>query len=718
MRSLLLTAAASLALAAPAAAAPAAVFDGDTIAGTGIPCSAQEGVVFCSGSGANRVRTFDEVPLDVNVALPASGSGPFPLVIHIHGWGGQREGLSEGKKWASRGYAWMSVTARGFNGSCGTAQNRGDAACAHGWIRLADSRYEVRDLQHLAGLLADEGVADPQRVGAYGGSYGGGQSTMLAVLRDRVRNVDGSYAPWVSPEKKLPMRLAAAVPSIPWTDLVYSLNPNGRTLDYTVVGKEDLAPIGVMKHSFVSGLYALGNATGFYAPPGADPEANLHVWYARTSAGDPDIGDPIAQEAVDAISGLKSPYYLEMDRPPAPTLISNGFTDDIFPVDEAVRYVNKVKALHPGAVIAQLHFDYGHQRGQNKEADTAVLARERLAWMERYLKGDDGTTVLDGVTVLAQTCPKDAPSAGPYNAATWDALSPGEVRFADGARKTVVSAGGDPTRNRTWDPIVGGNNPCATNSASETPGSATWTVPAASGAGFTLAGSPTFIADVDATGPNPSFAARLLDVAPDGKQTLIARGLFRPEVTGRQVFQLHPNTWRFAPGHEAKLELLGHDEPYSRIPNMPASIAFANVELRLPALERPDCSQVLSPREPFLPAGAVLAPGVDRSPADVCQAVRGERVTASAACLPRARASRTGIGAIRLGRRPPAFGRRSARRAARNRRVLTYCVSGGGKIVVVTDARGRARVIRFGRTVIKDRRLRGAALRQYLRLAR
>lgn len=721
MRVFLLTIAAALVLAAPTAAAPATVFTGDTVAGAGVACGPQEDIVFCSGSGTSRVRTFDDVPLDVNVALPAAGEGPFPLVIHIHGWGGQREGIAEGKKWASRGYAWMSVTARGFNGSCGTPQNRNDAACAQGWIRLADSRYEVRDLQYLAGLLVDEDLVDPQKIGAYGGSYGGGQSTMLAVLRDRVRMEDGSYTPWVSPEKKLPMQLAAAVPSIPWTDLVYSLMPNGRTLDYTVVdADDDLNPVGVMKRSFVSGLYALGSATGFYAPPGADPEADLQSWYQRVSAGDPYDADPTVQQMVDVIAGFKSPYYLDMDRVPAPTLISNGFTDDLFPVDEAVRYVNKVKALHPSAVIAQLHFDYGHQRGQNKAADTALLAAERFDWMDRYLRGED-TSTLEGVTVKSQTCPKDAASGGPFSAPSWDALSPGEIRLADPAEKSVLSGATDPDRNRTWDPIVAGSNPCATNDDGETPGTATWSVPPATGDGYTLAGSPTFLADVAVTGTNSSFAARLLDVSPDGKQTLVARGLFRPESEGRQVFQLHPNVWRFAPGHTAKLEILGNDEPYGRAPNFQFALSISNFELRLPTLEQPDCTQVLSPAPPFLPAGATPAPGVDTAPVDRCApamtsgagdgtapggggsapgggtagSVLGSRSTGAApSCLARrARLGSRGVGRLRIGHQPPRIERRQGRPAATGERAYRYCISGGGVAVVVFSRKGDARLI-------------------------
>ena len=42
-----------------------------------------------------------------------------------------------------------------------------------------DDRYEIRDAQFFAGELADEGLVDGQKVGAIGGSYGGGLSLQL-----------------------------------------------------------------------------------------------------------------------------------------------------------------------------------------------------------------------------------------------------------------------------------------------------------------------------------------------------------------------------------------------------------------------------------------------------------------------------------------------------------------------------------------------------------
>lgn len=703
-RGILLAAAAiAWALASPTAASA----DVNQVFGN-IPCTPQDGVRFCEGTNATRVRTFDGVPLDVNVALPAQGDGPFPLVVFLHGYGGSKSGdTTRAKRYASRGYASLAYTARGFNGSCGTLENRNDPVCLQrGWVRLADSRFEVRDTQHLAGLLADQGVVDPQKVGVTGGSYGGGQSVQLAVLRDRVRMPDGSYAPWVSPDKKLPMRIAAAAPVIPWTDLAYSLAPNGRTLDYTVTGPtDDIDPVGVLKTSFVAGLYALGQASGFYAPPGADPDADLTRWYARVNAGEPYDEDPMVRDIVSELTSNHSGYYLEMDREPSPTLISNGFADDIFPVDEAVRYANKVDSLYPGAILAQLHFDHGHQRAQSKGPDTARLASSIEAWFDRHLRGRDVPTV-QGVEALTQTCPREAPSGGPFTAPSWLALSPGEVTFSGPAPKTVLSGQRDPQVDKAVDPISG-PGACATASAADQPGTATYRLPKPEGNGYTLLGSPTVIADLAVTGVNAALTARLWDVGPDGaQQALVARTVYRPEASGRQVFQLHPNGWRFAPGHTPKLELIGTDVPYSRAPNGQYSVDVSALELRLPVADRPGSAPgVDRPKPSVLPPGAVAVKGVRIVPLGSSRRARS-RLKVSAR------------GVLRNGRYRVKVRGRVARRGARTSRArdcrgrVVVGIRAGGRRMVRRSAKVR-RDCRFARTVsFRRARLSRAARRR------
>jgi hypothetical protein len=129
-------------------------------------------------------------------------------------------------------------------------------------------------------------------------------------------------------------------------------------------------------------------------------------------------------------------------------------------------------------------------------------------------------------------------------------------------------------------------------------------------------GSTTIVADINSPGPTSQIAARLLDVAPSGNATLVARGLYRPEVNvgmdpTEQVFQLHPDGYHFDPGHIAKLELLPNDAPYGRVSNGQAPITVSNLELRLPVLESPQDLGggivVQSPATKVVPSGYQLA---------------------------------------------------------------------------------------------------------------
>ncbi|MBA2546241.1 MAG: hypothetical protein H0V15_05100 [Solirubrobacterales bacterium] len=68
-------------------------------------------------------------------------------------------------------------------------------------------------------------------------------------------------------------------------------------------------------------------------------------------------------------------------------------------------------------------------------------------------------------------------------------------------------------------------------------------------------------------------------------QKLVARGTLRPSGGSADTWELHPNGWRFAAGHVAKLELLSADAPYARASNATFSVSVSDLELRLPTLE-------------------------------------------------------------------------------------------------------------------------------------
>ncbi len=235
-----------------------------------------------------------------------------------------------------------------------------------------------------------------------------------------------------------------------------------------------------------------------------------------------------------------------------------------------------------------------------------------------------GPAPFQGVQTLTQTCggpsqgfsgpfddPYDPGTDVPFQAATWAALAPGEIRHEDTTAKPILPNGGNPTVGQAFDPISGGGA-CATTSGTDQLDTANYRLDPAPAGGFTLMGSPTIIADINSPSPTSQIAARLTDVGPDGQQTLVARGLYRPEVNvgadpTRQVFQLHPNGWKFEAGHVAKLELLPADQPYGRNSNGQGPITVSNLELRLPVLESPNGGLIQSPATKVVPADYELA---------------------------------------------------------------------------------------------------------------
>jgi hypothetical protein len=608
-------------------------------------CAPAQGVYQCSGSAT----TWDGVPLDTTVTLASASARRRPLVVEIHGFGNSKSEYLDPSStaytdnafgWARAGYAVLTYTARGLWGSCGTPESRlaNPVACAAGYIHLADTRYEARDTQTLIGRLVDEGIVDPHAIGVTGDSYGGGQSFELAALRDRVMLPDGRLTPWRSPAGT-PLRIAAAAPVIPWTDLVYAAAPNGATLTYaTTPPGVDTSPVGVEKATFVNGIFAAaqfatgpgqpvgqpfvpGRPMGFLAPPGLDPNADVASWVARTDRGEP-YTDPSAAAVVEQLKRYHSPYYIDDGVPPAPLFVASGFADDLFPVDEAVRFANRTAARHPRSPMAMLFGDFGHQRAANKPAERTALITSIHAWFDHFLRRAPRPPIR--VTAYTETCPHGVPSGGPFHASNFARLARGEVRFSSLAPQAISSPGGNPQIGAAIDPVASGDS-CATTASDAEPGTASYSLPAPRRA-FTLIGAPTITARLN-TGTAPAgiaqIAGRLWDVAPGGSQTLVARGLYRPH-GGTNVWQLHPGAWQFAPGHVPKLELLGGDPPFARPSNGAFTVQVRRLRLTLPAHERPDCRTVRPVSRPPLPAGERYAPGLPRAGAARCR-VRARR---------------------------------------------------------------------------------------------
>ena len=588
----------------------------------GHDCVRENGVRFCPTEGLEeRVKSFDGIPLDVDVTLPPTGDGPFPTIVMLHGYGESKARFeadpAAGRAgdyhynnvyFARRGYAVVNYSARGFGRSCGQQRTAPTAECAKGYIHLADQRFEARDTQFLLGRLVDRGISSRRRLGVTGVSYGGGQTVELGQLRNRVRRRDGTFAAWRSP-RGARLRIAAAFPRIPWSDLPYALLPNGRLLDFLVsTPTESRRPIGVPIQSFINGLYLLGKTSGYYCgdAPGSSPctdeSADINSQFGEVVRGEPISARGRAQ--INEIARFHDGFGIPGR--PAPVLIESGWTDDLFPVHEALRVYNHARSLHRRARVSLLFGDLGHMRGSNKRNTLRFFSDRGSRFFDAYLKGTRTPPRPGSVTTFTQTCPREAPGGGPFTARSWPRIHPGAVRFGSAPAQTVTSTGGNPETARRFDPVTN-SDACQTVPVERAPGTGVYLGPRSRG--FTLMGRPTVSARVATTGRFGQLDSRLWDVAPDGAQRLVSRAAYRlnDDQAGRIILQLNGNGYRFAPGHRPKLELLGRDAAavaalgtlgsgYLRPSNSVFSVRVSRLTIELPVLEPPDGRQIVRPR--------------------------------------------------------------------------------------------------------------------------
>jgi predicted acyl esterase len=561
MRRALIPAVIAVALALTAAPAHAGFRDA---------CEKQRAHRICTGT----VESFDGTPLDTTLTLPprVAKGRRLPLVVFIHGFlsdkgeyisptarSDQYKTVELNNAWfAERGYAVLNYSARGHGESGGR-------------IGLASKHLEIRDTHHLTGLLVDDRTADRNRVAAVGGSYGGGQTWLLVTVRGRGAP---EYGSWRSPKGRI-VRLAAAVPQFTWTDLLFSLVPNGRE-------PVTPTPLGVPKITLLNGFVALINTK---------LTEEVGRWLGRMNQGEPYDGDPIVEEAKKALTADRSAYYQDgffkalrgKRQRSIPILAAQGWTDPIFPAVEAVRMYRRLRAARPGYPI-QLYFgDFEHLTSQIKIPDMRYYHRLANTLLDRYLRGKRRRPAFD-VRSAPTLC--DPKAFGPVlRVRNWGALHPEKLELVLEGTRTTSGKLADP-RGPAADQVVIGlqKRGCVTTDLPETPGVATWRVPLEQD--FTLIGMPRLDLSYSATGLDVQLNSRLWDVAPDGVQTLVTRAAYRvgPPAAGEQQlsYDLYGNHWRFEKGHELLLEVTGDDSTFFRQDNWPSTTTISAAKLTLP----------------------------------------------------------------------------------------------------------------------------------------
>lgn len=127
---------------------------------------------------------------------PKQRRGRGPALLDFHGYSGNSGDFAPKLNWVAQGFALASLDCRGQGGlSEDSGGVKGTTHAGHFIRGLADApdqllfRQIFLDTAQLARIVMAFDEVDPERVGARGGSQGGGLSLACAALEPRIRKV-------------------------------------------------------------------------------------------------------------------------------------------------------------------------------------------------------------------------------------------------------------------------------------------------------------------------------------------------------------------------------------------------------------------------------------------------------------------------------------------------------------------------------------------------
>ncbi|WJY38364.1 alpha/beta fold hydrolase [Streptomyces sp. P9-2B-2] len=515
-----------------------------------------------------------KVRIDTSYFTAGGGSGRRPAVLLAHGFGASKANLRpQAEQLARDGYAVLTWSARGFGKSTGR-------------IGLNAAEGEVADVRRLIDWLAErpevqlDKVGDP-RVGVAGGSYGGAIS-LLAAGHDR--------------------RVDAIAPQITYWNLADALFPHG-----------------VFKKLWAGIFFTTGSAGTATGSPGPAPttsggcgrfEPELCRMYQRVAVhGRPD-------DAARKLLADRSPSAVG-DRIKVPTLIMQGQTDSLFPLDQSDALYKKLR--ENGAPVGVDWISGGHDGG---DREAARLEARTKTWFDRYLKGDKHADTGPGFRISR---------SGGVDSTN------GAVRLRGAHADRYAGLDHDPRRIRLAGRTQTFSNPPGAGppAISAVPGVGALGNLSSLGAGglsldfsgqyarfesaplrtsVHLTGSPTATVHVRSDRPDAVFFAKVYDVGPDGRRQVLPSQLVTPyrikdAGEGRTVRLRMPAVDHdFAAGHRMRLVLSATDLGYAS----PAEPATYTVSLKGDALDVPTAPEVRSAAAPLpawtweLPAAAAV----------------------------------------------------------------------------------------------------------------
>jgi hypothetical protein len=401
----------------------------------------------------------------------------------------------------------------------------------------------------------------------------------------------------------------------------------------------------MLKRSFVTVLFESGLA-GTPSPNGSRhatfPPAIAQA-FACLHANDPTqavppcdavIGDTLRSFIEDRSAYYQEDFFRDLAADPSletPVFVAGAFSDQLFTAIETLRMVDRLRSVVPGYRVQQYFGDYLHATQSKAREWADVCGEDRHVCkpedsstaesngepanlvstgvntrMNRFLdhfirpqsNADAPAPPLD-VTASLYVCKTNASAERPldmpgerFTAPTFAALAPHELTAAFDEAQTTTSTVARNDHAAQADPVLN----AATNGAScpntTTPppeGVASWqTAPLEQAATMIGLGRVTYRYTATAADPETlQLNTRLYDVAPDGRATLVDRGVRRlSAASGEVTYALHGQGWRFEPGHAIRIEATQDDDPYVRRSTAPSSMRIERAALTLPVRER------------------------------------------------------------------------------------------------------------------------------------
>src|SRR3954453_10032100 len=539
------------AIASPAAAAPSADFDVQTLH-------------FAVKVGPPGDRRDCDIIGDLYKPTTATAQHPAPAILTTNGFGGSKDDQKDiAELAAKRGYVVLSYSGLGFGGS----------GCK---ITLDDRDYDgqaasqlVTYLGKLGYVKTDETAVDGQhhandpRVGMVGGSYGGQIQFAVAGIDPRVDTI---------------------IPIITWNDLSYSLAPNNTSFDHGVTYQTP----GIEKYQWTSLFFGLGIADGIQGT-GVDPSRNVGC----PNFDDRACGSKVQMDATGAPNDATLLFARHasvtsfMDKIRIPTLLSQGQSDTLFDLQEAIATYRALKAQN---TPVKMIWRYGGHSGdsapgefEQKEPANEYETRTYLQWFDHYL-GDakpkpklDVTYFRDWIKYKGDATPAyaEAPSY-PVAADQKLYLSGGDALVGDPSKVTAGSASfttpaaGAPT-SYTETSALDQDQP-----VTDAPGTFAQFAGEPLAQHLDVVGGPT--ADVTVSAPTFENAAstggapaeltlffKLYDIKPDGT-VVLAHRLIAPVRIADYTSPLHVElpgiVHRFAKGDRIALTIAASDAAY------------------------------------------------------------------------------------------------------------------------------------------------------------